>query len=214
MRAEPPNRRTAEPPMTPTHDFWSTLILLLLILDPFGNMPVFLAVTRQVPPRRRVWITLRESGIAYLVLLAFMAGGRRFLELLGLRQASLEVAGGVILLLVAIKMIFSSAETMFSERDLRDPLIFPLAVPLLAGPSALAAVLLFSSGTGPVLALRIGALSAAVGVTAALLLVAEQLSRLLGEAVMRAAEKLMGLIVSAIAVNMLLEGVRSYFLMR
>ena len=200
--------------MTPTHDFWSTLILLLLILDPFGNMPVFLAVTRQVPPRRRVWITLRESGIAYLVLLAFMAGGRRFLELLGLRQASLEVAGGVILLLVAIKMIFSSAETMFSERDLRDPLIFPLAVPLLAGPSALAAVLLFSSGTGPVLALRIGALSAAVGVTAALLLVAEQLSRLLGEAVMRAAEKLMGLIVSAIAVNMLLEGVRSYFLMR
>ena len=200
--------------MTPTHDFWSTLILLLLILDPFGNMPVFLAVTRQVPGRRRAWITLRESAIAYAVLLAFMAGGRRFLELLGLRQASLEVAGGVILLLVAIKMIFSSAETMFSERDLRDPLIFPLAVPLLAGPSALAAVLLFSSASGPVLALRIGALSAAVAITAALLLVAEQLSRLLGEAVMRAAEKLMGLIVSAIAVNMLLEGVRSYFLMR
>ncbi len=200
--------------MTPPHDFWSTLILLLLILDPFGNMPVFLAVTRQVPGRRRAWITLRESAIAYAVLLAFMAGGRRFLELLGLRQASLEVAGGVILLLVAIKMIFSSAETMFSERDLRDPLIFPLAVPLLAGPSALAAVLLFSSASGPVLALRIGALSAAVAITAALLLVAEQLSRLLGEAVMRAAEKLMGLIVSAIAVNMLLEGVRSYFLMR
>ena len=200
--------------MTPPHDFWSTLILLLLILDPFGNMPVFLAVTRQVPGRRRAWITLRESAIAYAVLLAFMAGGRRFLELLGLRQASLEVAGGVILLLLAIKMIFSSAETMFSERDLRDPLIFPLAVPLLAGPSALAAVLLFSSASGPVLALRIGALSAAVAITAALLLVAEQLSRLLGEAVMRAAEKLMGLIVSAIAVNMLLEGVRSYFLMR
>ena len=157
--------------MTPPHDFWSTLILLLLILDPFGNMPVFLAVTRQVPGRRRAWITLRESAIAYAVLLAFMAGGRRFLELLGLRQASLEVAGGVILLLVAIKMIFSSAETMFSERDLRDPLIFPLAVPLLAGPSALAAVLLFSSASGPVLALRIGALSAAVAITAALLLV-------------------------------------------
>ncbi len=200
--------------MSPTHDFWSTLILLLLILDPFGNMPVFLAVTRQVPPRRRAWITLRESAIAYLVLLAFMAGGRRFLELLGLRQASLEVAGGVILLLVAIKMIFSSAETMFDERDLRDPLIFPLAIPLLAGPSALAAVLLFSSAGGSVLAVRIGALSAAVAITAALLLVAEQLARLLGDAVMRAAEKLMGLIVSAIAVNMLLEGVRSYFLLR
>lgn len=198
--------------MSAPHDFWSNLILLVLILDPFGNMPVFLAVTRQVPPRRRVWITLRESAIAYLVLLGFMAGGRRFLALLGLRQASLQVAGGVILLLVAIKMIFATSESMFSERDLRDPLIFPLAVPLLAGPSALAAVLLLSSGEGHQVALRIAALTAAMAVTCVLLLVADRLSRLLGEAVMRAAEKLMGLIVSAIAVNMLLEGVRVYFI--
>lgn len=198
--------------MSAPHDFWSNLILLVLILDPFGNMPVFLAVTRQVPAGRRAWITLRESAIAYLVLLGFMAGGRRFLDLLGLRQASLQVAGGVILLLVAIKMIFASSESMFSERDLRDPLIFPLAVPLLAGPSALAAVLLLSSGDGHRVALRIAALTAAMAVTCTLLLVADRLSRLLGEAVMRAAEKLMGLIVSAIAVNMLLEGVRVYFI--
>ena len=198
--------------MFPQHDFWSSLILLVLILDPFGNMPVFLAVTRQLHPRRRAWVTLRESAIAYLVLLGFMAGGQRFLDLLGLRQASLQVAGGVILLLVAIKMIFSTSEAMFSEQDLRDPLIFPLAVPLLAGPSALAAVLLLSSGDMHHVALRIGALSAAMALTAMLLLVAERLARLVGDAVMRAAEKLMGLIVSAIAVNMLLEGVRAYFL--
>ena len=200
--------------MFPNHDFWSTLILLLLILDPFGNMPVFLAITRQLEPRRRAWVTLRESLIAYLVLLAFMAGGRGFLELLGLRQASLEVAGGVILLLVAIKMIFSGSETMFGQSQQREPLIFPLAVPLLAGPSALAAVLLLSSASPGAVALRVGALSAAMGITAGLLLLSEQIFRRLGDAVMRAAEKLMGLIVSAIAVNMLLEGVRSYFLMR
>ena len=200
--------------MFPQHDFWSTLILLLLILDPFGNMPVFLAVTHQLEPRRRAWVTLRESLIAYLVLLAFMAGGRGFLELLGLRQASLEVAGGVILLLVAIKMIFSGSETMFGQSQQREPLIFPLAVPLLAGPSALAAVLLLSSASPGAVALRVGALTAAMAITTALLLLAEQMFRRLGDAVMRAAEKLMGLIVSAIAVNMLLEGVRSYFLMR
>lgn len=199
--------------MSTNHDFWSTLILLVLILDPFGNMPVFLSVTRRVPKGRRAWITLRESAIAYLVLLAFMAGGRRFLELLGLRQASLQAAGGVILLLVAIKMIFSGSETMFGEDDLRDPLIFPLAVPLLAGPSALAAVLLISSGNAGTVVARVGALSAAMAVTAALLLVAERVSQWFGDAVMRAAEKLMGLIVSAIAVNMLLEGVRSYMVM-
>ncbi|WP_297912456.1 MarC family protein [Thiomonas sp.] len=200
--------------MFPHNDFWSTLILLLLILDPFGNMPVFLAVTRGLEPRRRTWVTLRESLIAYLVLLAFMAGGRGFLDLLGLRQASLEVAGGVILLLVAIKMIFSGSETMFGQSDQREPLIFPLAVPLLAGPSALAAVLLLSSATPGAVVLRVGALSAAMGITTALLLLAEEIFRRLGDAVMRAAEKLMGLIVSAIAVNMLLEGLRSYFLMR
>ena len=200
--------------MFPQHDFWSTLILLLLILDPFGNMPVFLAVTHQLEPRRRAWVTLRESLIAYLVLLAFMAGGRGFLELLGLRQASLEVAGGVILLLVAIKMIFSGSETMFGQSQQREPLIFPLAVPLLAGPSALAAVLLLSSASPGAVALRVGALTAAMGITTVLLLLAEQMFRRLGDAVMRAAEKLMGLIVSAIAVNMLLEGLRSYFLMR
>ncbi len=199
--------------MLPSPDFWSTLILLLLILDPFGNMPVFLAVMRELPSRRRAWVTLRESLIAYLVLLAFMAGGRGFLALLGLRQASLEVAGGVILLLVAIKMIFSGSETMFGQGEQREPLIFPLAVPLLAGPSALAAVLLLSSANPGAVALRVGALTAAMAITTGLLLLSEQIFQRLGDAVMRAAEKLMGLIVSAIAVNMLLEGLRSYFLL-
>ncbi len=199
-------------PLAPMqHDFWSTLILLLLILDPFGNLPVFLAVTRRLPRGRRAWVTLRETAIAYLVLLAFMAVGARFLRLLGLEQASLQVAGGVILLLVAIRMIFSGSEGLFGEQVGDDPLIFPLAVPLLAGPSALAAVLLLSVGTMQQVALRVAALTTAMALTAAVLLLAERLFSLLGEAVVRAAEKLMGLLVSAIAVDMLLRGLASYF---
>ena len=196
--------------MPQRHDFWSTLILLLLILDPLGNLPMFLAVTRHVDPARRTWVSLRETGIAYLVLLLFMAVGRRFLELLGLGQSSLQVAGGMILLLVAIKMIFAGSEAMFGDPAQGEPLIFPLAVPLLAGPSALAAVLLLGSGSWQAVGLHILALSAAMAITALVLLLADKLLSLLGDAVLRAAEKLMGLILSAIAIDMLMRGLVAY----
>jgi MarC family membrane protein len=192
------------------HDFWSAVILLVLILDPFGNLPVFIAVMRRLPPQRRLRVTLRETAIAYLVLLAFMLGGKDFLRLLGLNQQAMEVSGGVILLLVAIKMIFSGSEDLFGVSAEREPLIFPLAVPLLAGPSALAAVLVLSSQPGPDWT-WVGALTVAIGFTGALLTMAETLLRWLGDAVLRALEKLMGMIVAAIAVNMLLGGVKSYF---
>ncbi len=192
-------------------NFWSALTVLVLVLDPFGNLPVYLAMMRPVPPHRRLIVTLRESAIAFGVLLAFMFGGQHFLAALGLEQAALAVAGGVILLLVAIKMIFASSETMFGEIQDGEPLIFPLAVPLLAGPSSLATVLLLSSGQPGQLWTWIGALSAASALTCGLLLAADRLLRLLGEPMLRALEKLMGLIVAAIAVNMMLGGVKAYF---
>ncbi len=192
-------------------DFWSAFVLLLLILDPFGNLPFFIAVTRKLPSRRRLPVALREIGIAYVVLLAFMFGGHGFLELMNLSQPSIEVAGGVILLLVAIKMIFSTTSEIFGGHDGREPLIFPLAVPLLAGPSALATVLLLASRQPGEIWTWVGALSSAVAVTGGLLLMSETLLKWLGDSVMNAAEKLMGLILTAIAVNMLLSGIRSYF---
>lgn len=194
------------------NDFWSAFILLLLILDPFGNLPFFIAIMRQLPKRRRLPVALREIGIAYVVLLGFMWGGQGFLHLMGLSQPALEVAGGVILLLVAIKMIFSTTSEIFGGGDGREPMIFPLAVPLLAGPSALATVLLLTSRQPGQMWTWMAALSAAIVVTGGLLLMAETLLKWVGDSVMRAAEKLMGLILSAIAVNMLLGGLRSYFL--
>ena len=194
------------------NDFGSAFVLLLLILDPFGNLPFFIAIMRQLPKQRRLPVALREIGIAYLVLLGFMWGGQGFLRLMGLSQPALEVAGGVILLLVAIKMIFSTTSEIFGGGDGREPMIFPLAVPLLAGPSALATVLLLTSRQPGQMWTWMAALSAAIVVTGGLLLMAETLLKWVGDSVMRAAEKLMGLILSAIAVNMLLGGLRSYFM--
>ncbi|MDE2130225.1 MAG: MarC family protein [Betaproteobacteria bacterium] len=194
------------------NDFGSAFVLLLLILDPFGNLPFFIAIMRQLPVHRRLPVALREIGIAYVVLLGFMWGGQGFLRLMGLSQPALEVAGGVILLLVAIKMIFSTTSEIFGGGDGREPMIFPLAVPLLAGPSALATVLLLTSRQPGQMWTWMAALSAAIVVTGGLLLMAETLLKWVGDSVMRAAEKLMGLILSAIAVNMLLGGLRSYFM--
>ncbi|WP_031404138.1 MarC family protein [Thiomonas sp. FB-Cd] len=194
------------------NDFWSAFVLLLLILDPFGNLPFFIAIMRQLPESRRIPVALREIGIAYVVLLMFMWGGKGFLGLIGLSQPSLEVAGGVILLLVAIKMIFSTTSEIFGGGDGREPMIFPLAIPLLAGPSALAAVLLLTSRQPGQLWTWVAALTGAIVVTSSLFLMAETLLKWVGDSVMRAGEKLMGLILTAIAVNMLLGGLRTYFL--
>lgn len=192
-------------------NFWSAFILLLLILDPFGNLPFFISIMRGLPRQRRLPVALREIGIAYLVLLGFMLGGQGFLEVMNLSQPSIEVAGGVILLLVAIKMIFSTTAEIFGGSEGREPLIFPLAVPLLAGPSAMAAVLLLASRQPSEIWTWVGALTAAVVLTGSLLLASELLMKWVGDSVMNAAEKLMGLILSAIAVNMLLGGLKTYF---
>ncbi len=191
--------------------FWSALILLLLVIDPVGSVGIYLALVRGLPRHRRVRLTLRESALAYAVLLVFMLGGQGFLQLLGLRQASLEVAGGVILLLVAVRMIFTGGAEIFGELGSGEPLLFPLAVPLLAGPSALATVLLLASSHPQRLGTWVAALSAAVACSALVLLAAEALLQRVGDAVLRAVEKLMGMIVAAIAVNMLLGGVHRYF---
>ena len=195
----------------PQDDFWSAFVLLLLILDPFGNLPVFISIMRGLPEKRRLPVALREIGIAYVVLLLFMWGGQGFLRLMSLSQPALEVAGGVILLMVAIKMIFGTSDDIFGGAGDREPLIFPIAVPLLAGPSALATVLLLASRQPSDFFTWVGALTAAITVTGGLLLLAEPLLRWLGDSVMQAAEKLMGLILTAVAVQMLLSGIRSYY---
>jgi MarC family membrane protein len=195
------------------HDFLSAFILLLLVLDPFGSLPIYITVLGGVPARRRRFVALRESAIAFVVLAAFMLGGQHFLAVMRLSERSLEVAGGVVLLIIAIRMIFAhSGETYAPDASGREPLIFPLAVPLLAGPSAMATVLLLASREPERMLVWLGALTAAIAVSATVLLTADKLRRLLGDSMVAAVEKLMGLVLTAVAVEMILAGLKRYFL--
>lgn len=193
------------------HTFWSAFILLLLVLDPFGSLPIFIPVMRLVPPERRRRVALREAGMAFAVLLAFMLFGEAFLRVMHLSERSLEVAGGVILLMVAIRMIFGHGGGVYGLPEGREPFIFPLAVPLLAGPSAMATVLLLASRQPDRLWEWIGALAGAMALSGAVLLGCDRIRRVLGDAVVSALEKLMGLVLTAIAVEMVLAGLRRYF---
>jgi MarC family membrane protein len=194
------------------HDFASALILLLLVLDPLGGLPIFISVLKDVAPERRRWVALRESAIAMAMLMVFMVMGHQILHLMRLSERSLEVAGGVILLMVAIRMIFlNPSETKSESVPSREPFIFPLAIPLMAGPSAMATVLLLASRQPDRLWQWTGALMCAVLICLVVLLSASWLNKVLGESVLAAMEKLMGLILTAIAVEMILAGLKHYF---
>jgi MarC family membrane protein len=188
----------------------SAAFLLLLVLDPFGNLPVVVSSLANVPPARRRTIVLRECVFAYGILLAFMAGGRAFLEFLQLSETSLAIAGGIILFLIALRMIFHHPEGIFGDAPDTEPFLVPLAIPAIAGPSAIATVMLMASRDPSKIVEWFVALSAAMAVTTAVLLAAGRVQRLLGDRGVRALERLMGLVLTAIAVQMLLNGVEAF----
>jgi MarC family membrane protein len=194
------------------HTFVSALILLLLVLDPLGSLPVFIPIMRSVARERRPRVAAREVAIAFGVLAAFMFAGEHFLGLMRLSERSLEVAGGVILLIIAIRMIFGSEGGVYGVPEGREPLIFPLAVPLLAGPSAMATVLLLASRQPERMWHWVGALAVAMLVSGLVLVMADRIRRWIGDSMVAAIEKLMGLVLTAIAVEMILAGLKRYFL--
>ena len=194
------------------HTFLSAFILLLLVLDPFGSLPIFISILGGVLPERRRRVAVREVVIAFVVLLGFMVAGQGFLAVMRLSERSLEVAGGVILIIIAIRMIFGGGDAYGADMRNREPFIFPLAVPLLAGPSAMATVLLLASRQPEHLFQWIGALTAALAVSGVVLLAADRIRRVLGSQMVAAIEKLMGLVLTAVATEMILAGLKRYFL--
>lgn len=195
--------------MRPT-DWISALVLLLIVLDPLGNVPVFSSLLRQVEPARRRRVILRECGIALVVLFFFLAFGGGFLKLVGLSQSSLGIAGSIILFMIALRMVFESTEKVFGGLPQGEPFIVPMAIPMLAGPSALATVILFTSREGVSSWGAVAAISIAMGVTCVVLLLGERIIRLVGERGLAAMERLMGLLLTAIAVEMFLRGVKEF----
>jgi MarC family membrane protein len=192
-------------------EFFQALILLILVTDPFGNIPIFVSVLSKVAPERRWRVVMRECAIAFILLLLFMFFGKLFLAALHLSEVALRIGGGVILFLIALRMVFPQEGGVFGDVDGdQEPFIVPLAIPALAGPSSLATVLLFSSDSRLDVAIHVGALVAVAIVWLVVLLSAERMQRVLGERTMTAVERLMGLILTAMAVEMLLAGIREY----
>ena len=188
----------------------SAALLLFLILDPLGNVPVFLSVLKPLAPQRQRKVLVRELLIALAVLMLFLWCGKYALELMHLRQESVSIAGGIVLFLIGIRMIFPRPEGLMGEIPDGEPFIVPLAIPLVAGPSGMAAVMLMGSREPDRLWEWSLALFLAWAATAAILLAAPLLYRLLGRRALTAVERLMGMLLVAISVQMLLDGVAVY----
>jgi MarC family membrane protein len=190
-------------------EFLSAVIVLALVTDPFGNVPLVNAMLAGVPPARRRLVILRECAIAFAILLLFMMAGQWLLAVMHLSETSLSIAGGVILFMIAIRMVFADPEP-FGPQSVGEPMIVPLAVPLIAGPSALATVMLMATRQPDKLGMVAAALTVTMVLAALVLSAGEKLQRWMGEQAMQAVERLMGLILTAIAVEMLLGGIRAF----
>ena len=188
----------------------SAALLLFLILDPLGNIPVFLSLLKGLPPARQRVVIIRELLIALGVLMLFLWAGRYLLELMHLRQESVSIAGGIILFLIGLRMIFPPAEGIMGEQPEGEPFIVPMAIPMIAGPSGMAAVMLLGSQEPD----RMGAWSLALAIawaaTAIILFSATYLQKWLGTRVLTAIERLMGMVIVAISVQMLMDGIATY----
>lgn len=184
----------------------------LLVMDPLGNVPLFLSALRRTEPGRVQWVILRECLIALAIMVAFLFGGKAVLDLMGVEDAALKAAGGVILLLIAIRMVFPTPEKSLKVDVSDEPFIVPLAVPYVAGPSLLAVIAVLASQSPGDWPWLLGGLLAAWLVTTITLYSSGFLQRVLGRKALEAVERLMGMILVILAVQMTFEGVKEFFL--
>ena len=189
----------------------AAILLLIIIMDPIGNVPVFLSILKNIPIERRRRIIIRELLIALIILLFFMFVGRYLLQMLEIEQSSLGIAGGIILFIIAIRMIFPGTKPMFSHNETAEPLIVPLAVPMLAGPSAIAAVILFMAQEPNRWVEWTFVVFVACLITGVILVSSETLGRKLGNRALIAIERLMGIILVMVSVDFILDGIKQTF---
>ncbi len=192
------------------YTFVSATILLILITDPVGNIPIFANALKHVAPERRARVILREVLIAFALLLTFMFVGDSFLRVMNLSELSLQIGGGVILFLIALRMIFPPPKVMDAPEPVTEPLIVPLAIPAIAGPSALATVLLLVSQAPEKRLTWIAALCVTMTVSAVVLVLAERIQRVAGDRFVVALERLMGLVLVAVSIEMMLRGIKTF----
>ena len=189
----------------------SLAITLFFVLDPFGNLPIVLSLLNKVEESRRWKVVLRESLIALFLLVLFYAVGPQFISLLGVGPDDLTICGGVVLGIIALRLVFPDERANSAKEQEAEPFIVPLAIPLVAGPSTLTTVLLFTLQDPGRLPLWAGVVGAAWLINAFILGgLSGWLSRLLGPRGLLAMEKLMGMILVTISVQMIMTGLKKF----
>lgn len=184
-------------------------VVLFLIMDPVGNIGSFLTLMHGIPPKRQKLILLREMAIAFAVMIAFNYLGEYIFKVLDISQKTVRLASGVILFLIAIKILFPSQDSFRANLPKGEPFIIPLAIPLIAGPSLLATIMLYASmeQSEP---LMLAAIAIASLATLGVFLIAPYLHRFLGNNGLLALEKLMGMILVLMAVQRFAEGIKQF----
>lgn len=189
---------------------FSAILTLFLIMDPLGNVPMFVSVLKGVPAKRRRVVIARELLISYGVLTAFLFLGKYLLQFLQLKSETISIAGGIVLFLIALRMIFPHEGGLMGDTPEGEPFIVPLAIPLVAGPSTLAALLLLQQTDPNRMTDWWIALTVAWVVTSIILLSSTLFYRLLRERGLIAMERLMGMLLVMVSVQMFLDGVAKY----
>jgi len=191
----------------------SAAVLLFLVMDPLGNIPLFVVVLKDIEAGKRNWIVVREHLIALAVLAVFLFGGPYLLTLFQIQGPALSIAGGIILFLIALRMIFAEPEDVFGPTPAGEPFVVPLAVPFIAGPSAMTTVLLMTTREPERWWDWLMALLCAWLASMFILLMSTTLSRALGHRALSAFERLMGMLLTAIAVQMFMTGIVQFMAM-
>lgn len=190
----------------------SAATLLFFVMGPLGNVPLFLAALKGADPARYRAIILRDMLFALGVMVVFLFVGRVLLDVLGVSSEALTAAGGVILMIIAIRLIFPSGDRNGRAEVFEEPFIVPLAIPYTAGPSVLATILLLMSQEPERWLTWLAAILLAWSAAAIILLASTSLQKLLGVRGLTAIERLIGMILVIVAMEMLLDGVRNFFM--
>ncbi|PAU64928.1 hypothetical protein BZL41_08570 [Pseudomonas sp. PIC25] len=190
-------------------DIFGIAVLIFLVTDPFGNIAIYLAALKNVAPERRVRVVARELLFALALLLLFLTFGAKILSGLGLSREATAIAGGIILFVIAMRLIFPSPQGLLGDLPDGEPMLVPLATPAVAGPSALTVLMtLRNTHDGALWELYL-AVFLAWAATSLILLQAAFLQRFLGPRGLTAIERLAGMLLIMLSVDMLLDNLQS-----
>lgn len=192
-------------------DIWSAAVMLFLIMDPLGNLPIFMSILKSIEPKRRKIVLARELLFALAIMFIFLFSGQAVLDFLNVKQQAVSIAGGIILFLIAIRMIFPNKSSHDDDISEEEPFLVPLAIPMISGPSILAALILLANQDPLRMTDWSIALFSAWAVSASILMFSNIFFKLLGERGLIAVERLMGMILIMLSIQMFLDGIGNYF---